>query len=357
EWVAARAGVAMKVLELADPYPLEELWARDDLGCVFMCGYPWAMRADRPHLLAAPVPSPSRYGGRPIYFTDFVVRADSAYRTLEDTFGGRLAYSTEHSHSGYNAARFHLLAYRRPDRPTFYSKVLGPLHRQLPVIDAVLDGRADVGPVDAYGLDLLRRHGAERAKRVGGGDDARSAERAAGGVARRRPGNPSTPRRGVAGRAPGPGAGLDARRAADRAVHRCRFRRVRRDARASPTSRGGRVHQARLTARAIDNTPGHVDTVAALTTGGPVMRNADDHVLIPTLKRQLADGQIDRREFLRYAVLLGMSVSAANAVARSITGQSLVTPAAAQSLPRGGTLRLGMRCQDLKSPHTYSWVE
>ena len=87
------------------------------------------------------------------------------------------------------------------------------------------------------------------------------------------------------------------------------------------------------------------------------MRNADEHVLIPTLKRQLADGEIDRREFLRYAVLLGMSVSAANAVARSITGQSLVTPAAAQSLPRGGTLRLGMRCQDLKSPHTYSWVE
>src|SRR2546429_4203353 len=166
EWVAARAGVEMKVLELADPYPLEELWARDDLGCVFMCGYPWAMRAERPHLLAAPVPSPSRYQGRPIYFTDFVVRADSAYRTLEDTFGGRIAYSIEHSHSGYNAARFHLLGYRRADRATFYSDVVGPLHRQLPVIDAVLDGRADVGPVDAYGLDLLRHHGAERARRV-----------------------------------------------------------------------------------------------------------------------------------------------------------------------------------------------
>ena len=166
EWVAAHSGGAVKVLELADPYPLEDLWARDDLGCVFMCGYPWAMRAHRPHLLAAPVPSPPRYGGRPIYFTDFVVRADSAYRTLEDTFGGRIAYSIEHSHSGYNAARFHLLAYRRPDRPTFYTEVLGPLHRQLPVIDAVLDGRADVGPVDAYGLDLLRRHGAERARRV-----------------------------------------------------------------------------------------------------------------------------------------------------------------------------------------------
>lgn len=166
DWVAARSGGTLKVLELADPYPLEELWARDDLGCVFMCGYPWVMRAERPHLLAAPVPSPPRYQGRPIYFTDFVVRADGPHRTLEDTFGGVIAYSIEHSHSGYNAARFHLLAHRRPERPALYGKVLGPLHRQLPVIDAVLDGRADVGPVDAYGLDLLRRHGAERARRV-----------------------------------------------------------------------------------------------------------------------------------------------------------------------------------------------
>jgi len=166
EWVSARAGNATQVLEIADPYPLEELWAREDLGCVFMCGYPWALRAERPHLLAAPVPSPPRYRGQPIYFTDFIVRADSPYRTLEDTFGGCMAYSIEHSHSGYNAARFHLLDYRRPDRPTLYGKILGPLHRQLPVIDAVLDGRADVGPVDAYGLDLLRRHGAERAARV-----------------------------------------------------------------------------------------------------------------------------------------------------------------------------------------------
>ena len=87
------------------------------------------------------------------------------------------------------------------------------------------------------------------------------------------------------------------------------------------------------------------------------MRKADDHVLIPTLKRQLADGLIDRREFLRYAALLGMSATAAYAVVRRVTGEPLVAPAAAQGLPKGGTLRLGMRCQDLKSPHTYSWIE
>ena len=87
------------------------------------------------------------------------------------------------------------------------------------------------------------------------------------------------------------------------------------------------------------------------------MRNADEHVLIPTLKRQLADRLIDRREFVRYAALLGMSATSAYAFVRKVTGEPFVAPAAAQTLPKGGVLRIGMRCQDLKSPHTYSWVE
>src|SRR2546426_953924 len=87
------------------------------------------------------------------------------------------------------------------------------------------------------------------------------------------------------------------------------------------------------------------------------MGHDHEHVLIPTLKRQLVERQIDRREFLRYATFLGMSAPAAYAFAGGIAGQPLVAPAAAQNLPRGGTLRLGMRCQDLKSPHTYSWIE
>jgi peptide/nickel transport system substrate-binding protein len=87
------------------------------------------------------------------------------------------------------------------------------------------------------------------------------------------------------------------------------------------------------------------------------MRNEKDHVLIPTLKRQLVDRQIDRREFLRYATFLGVSAPAAYAFVSKVTGEPLIPPAAAQNLPRGGTLRIGMRCQDLKSPHTYSWVE
>src|SRR5579872_4232943 len=87
---------------------------------------------------------------------------------------------------------------------------------------------------------------------------------------------------------------------------------------------------------------------------------ADDreHSYIPVLKRQLAEREIDRREFLRTATLLGMSASAAYAFAGKVTGESWSGTARAQgALPKGGSIRIGMRCQDLKSPHTYSWVE
>src|SRR5258707_15033265 len=115
------------------------------------------------------------------------------------------------------------------------------------------------------------------------------------------------------------------------------------------------LRAARVT---IDNAARATDTVAAPeATEVPTMRDASEHALIPILKRQLVERQIDRREFLRYATFLGMSAPAAYAFAGRITGQPLVAPAAAQNLPRGGTLRLGMRCQDLKSPHTYSWIE
>ena len=88
------------------------------------------------------------------------------------------------------------------------------------------------------------------------------------------------------------------------------------------------------------------------------MRDTQEHPLVPTLKRQLVERQIDRREFLRYATLLGMAAPTAYAFVEKVTGAKLVAPAAAQgALPKGGTLRIAMRCQDLKSPHTYSWVE
>jgi ABC-type phosphate/phosphonate transport system substrate-binding protein len=165
-WVAKTAHVDLTVLDQSDPTSLDALWKREDMGCVFMCGYPWALRHDRPALLASPVPSPPRYGNRPVYVTDFVVRADGPHRTLGDTFGGVIAYSGEHSHSGYNAPRYHLLAHISRERPSLYRAVIGPYGRQRPLIDLVVKGEADVAAIDGYALDLLRRHDPEAAAKV-----------------------------------------------------------------------------------------------------------------------------------------------------------------------------------------------
>jgi ABC-type phosphate/phosphonate transport system substrate-binding protein len=163
--VTARAGVALAFVDNRS-VSLDELWVREDMGCVFMCGYPYALRANRPALLAAPVPSPARFGGKAVYVTDFIVRADGPHQRLEDTFGSTIAYSTEHSHSGYNAARYHLLRYRSALRPALFAQVKGPYIRQRAVIQAVLDGEADVAAIDGYAHDLLRRHDPAVAERL-----------------------------------------------------------------------------------------------------------------------------------------------------------------------------------------------
>lgn len=82
------------------------------------------------------------------------------------------------------------------------------------------------------------------------------------------------------------------------------------------------------------------------------MTDSYEHPYIPQLKKQLDERRIDRREFLRIATLLGMSATAAYAFA------SKVAPAQAQTaLPKGGTLRIGMRVHEIKEPHAVSWTE
>ena len=157
-WSLARAGVDWEVIEHDAPAPLTALWARDDLGLAMMCGLPFSLRTPRPTLVAAPIPSPARYGGRPVYFTDIVVRADAPYRALEDTFGGVAGYTLADSLSGGMALANHLQTYRAPQRPRLYRRWVGNLIHPRGVIEALAEGRIDVGPLDSYYHDLLRRH-------------------------------------------------------------------------------------------------------------------------------------------------------------------------------------------------------
>ena len=67
----------------------------------------FALSANR-KIVAAPVPRAAPVQGRPLYATCLVVKAERDYASLEDTFGGRLGFTVDDSHSGYNALRHHL---------------------------------------------------------------------------------------------------------------------------------------------------------------------------------------------------------------------------------------------------------
>jgi ABC-type phosphate/phosphonate transport system substrate-binding protein len=156
--VLAMAGADFDYVSYPAPQPLEVLWEREDLGCVFMCGFPIAFQLSEVVPIAAPIPSAPWAQGKPLYRSDLIVRADSPFRRIEDTFGHRIGWTVDHSHSGFNALRHHLLSYRTPERPALYGEVHGNLITARGVLDKVLAGQIDVGPLDGYWHDLIGAH-------------------------------------------------------------------------------------------------------------------------------------------------------------------------------------------------------
>jgi ABC-type phosphate/phosphonate transport system substrate-binding protein len=159
--VSAEAGVAFEYLHYPAPQPLEDLWRRPDLGCVLMCGYPTALSIADITPIAAPIPDAPWSIGRAVYRSDLIVRKDTPFKALEDTFQGRVGWTVEHSHSGFNALRHHLLRYRTPERPNVYQSVTGNLVTARRILDEVLSGGIDVGPLDAYWHMLIAHYNPE----------------------------------------------------------------------------------------------------------------------------------------------------------------------------------------------------
>jgi ABC-type phosphate/phosphonate transport system substrate-binding protein len=157
DWALRRAGVEARYEDHDPPKLLSDLWQRDDLACVMMCGLPFSLREPRPAILAAPVPSAARYGGKAVYWSDIAVRADSNFRSIEDTLGSRAGYTLKDSQSGYFAFRYHLLR-KLPSLADPYPQVTGNLLNPRGVIKTLAEGRIDVGPLDSYVHDLLK-HG------------------------------------------------------------------------------------------------------------------------------------------------------------------------------------------------------
>ena len=154
--------LAVPVELLADG-PLEERHRRLDAGAIdvaFICGLPYSQKHDRPdrpvELLCAPVMAAPRYGGRPVYFTDVVVRRDDPAGTFADLRGRIWAYNDEGSHSGYNVVRHHLLALG--ETGGYFGRVVRSGAHQRS-IDMVLDRQIDASGIDSTVLEteMVRR--------------------------------------------------------------------------------------------------------------------------------------------------------------------------------------------------------
>ncbi len=165
-WLDETSGVKLTVVDHAFPALLNDLWVRSDLAATFMCGWPWLRHGATHKVVAAPIPASAYANGKPQYCTHFVVHRDSRFGRLEDTFGHRFAYTIADSHSGYNAPRHHLTQFRGAEKRPLFSEIIGPLTTPRRMLEAIADGRTDVGPLDSFAFDLLSRHEPELAAKT-----------------------------------------------------------------------------------------------------------------------------------------------------------------------------------------------
>jgi ABC-type phosphate/phosphonate transport system substrate-binding protein len=157
-------GGSIEVVDHAPPAPISELWQRPDKAAVFMCGLPFSLAMPQPGPVVAPIPSPAAYAGRPCYWSDIVVRADSPFETIEQTFGHRLALTTPESQSGY-AALLHALMPFGGAKP-LYREIIEPRFTPMGALTAVIEGKAQVAPLDSYAFALLSKYAPELTSQV-----------------------------------------------------------------------------------------------------------------------------------------------------------------------------------------------
>lgn len=133
----------------------------------FVCSIPYLLLASegrlRVEVVAAPVLRGPRYAGRPVYFSDVIVRADRAWRCFADLAGRRWAYNEPYSHSGFVVALHELVRMGAP--AGFIGEAIeAGFHDE--AIGLILDGSADWAAIDSQVLALAMRRAPSLRRRL-----------------------------------------------------------------------------------------------------------------------------------------------------------------------------------------------
>jgi phosphonate transport system substrate-binding protein len=133
----------------------------------FTCGLPYVrVNAAQPgaaRLLGAPVLAGERYRGRPVYFSDFVVRAGAPWGALNDLRGATFAFNETESLSGCVMPLAHLATLG--EDAGFFGR-WQPTGSHAASLDAVEHGQADVAAIDSTVLEMEFLQRPERRSRL-----------------------------------------------------------------------------------------------------------------------------------------------------------------------------------------------
>jgi phosphonate transport system substrate-binding protein len=127
---------------------------RGDIHGGFICSWPYTRKFDSGvaiELAAAPVFRSPRYQSKPVYFSDVVVRRDSAIESFANLRGKSWAYNESKSHSGYNLTLFHLAELGETEG--YFAEVVESGAHQAS-LDHVLEGRVAGSSIDSYVLEV-----------------------------------------------------------------------------------------------------------------------------------------------------------------------------------------------------------
>jgi phosphonate transport system substrate-binding protein len=127
----------------------------------FLCGlaYIELRRLGQPiEPLAAPLLRGGRYDGRPVYFSDVIVRRDSPFRSFADLRGCSWAYNEPYSHSGPGITCYRLV--ESGQTQDYFGRVIQTGWHQQSIL-RVLAGEVDASAVDSHVLALARHDNPE----------------------------------------------------------------------------------------------------------------------------------------------------------------------------------------------------
>jgi phosphonate transport system substrate-binding protein len=158
EFVVERVGVALgrptRLLTGASLQPIRN----GDVDFAFLCGLPYVrLRREDPtsvEAIAAPVVQEERYGGRPIYFSDVIVPADSDAESPSELRGCSWAYNERDSHSGYLVTLYSLLGMGETGS-FFASTQMTGFHQES--VRLVAAGSIDASAIDSQVLSVELR--------------------------------------------------------------------------------------------------------------------------------------------------------------------------------------------------------